>query len=69
MSSEEDGSVYGFGWNAHSQILDTGSVDCLLPIMCLEKKGAMKLSCGFAHSAAVVLNGGLFSWGKSRLIR
>jgi E3 ubiquitin-protein ligase HERC4 len=64
-ASDVDGSVYGFGWNAHSQVIgDSTASDCLLPAVCLKSKGVVKLSCGFAHSAAITLNGSLFIWGK-----
>ena len=69
VSSSEDGSVYGFGWNVHNQVIgnaDIGLSDCLLPTICLKKKEVVKLSCGFAHSAAVSAMGTLFTWGKKK---
>lgn len=63
-------NVYGFGWNSHSQVIsyDTGLPDCLLPVVCLEVQGVLKLSCGFAHSAAVISSGELYTWGKIDLL-
>jgi alpha-tubulin suppressor-like RCC1 family protein len=68
VSSSEDGSIYGFGWNLHNQVIgnaDIGLSDCLLPTICLRKKEVMKLSCGFAHSAAISAKGTLFTWGMN----
>ena len=68
VSSLDDGSVYGFGWNVHNQVIGNADIDlsdCLLPITCIKKKGVIKLSCGFAYSAAITTNGSLLTWGKN----
>ena len=43
---------------------ESGLSDFLLPVVCLEKKGIVKLSCGLAHSAAISSNGNLYTWGR-----
>jgi hypothetical protein len=79
LVSTVDGDVYGFGWNAHGQVVsgravakddDEGDVAsssdvCLLPVPCLRQKGVVALSCGGFHTAAITQNGNLYLWGKS----
>ena len=64
VASESSLQLLGFGWNDHNQVVGSESTDCLLPVVCLEKKKIIKLSCGFAHSAAITSSGCLFIWGK-----
>lgn len=64
LASVDDGSVFGFGWNGHNQV-GVDSVDCLVPVKCLEKKNIVKISCGFAHSAAITFNGSIYTWGMN----
>jgi alpha-tubulin suppressor-like RCC1 family protein len=63
-----DGSVLGFGWNCHNQVLGAAEIgsnnDCLFPVVCLEKQLIVKISCGFAHSAAITSIGGFYTWGR-----
>lgn len=65
LAASEGGSVYGFGWNGHNQISGTMSdaSDFLLPVLCLKNQAVLRLSCGFAHSAAITSTGRLLSWG------
>mmetsp|Transcript_1089 Transcript_1089/g.2286 ORF Transcript_1089/g.2286 Transcript_1089/m.2286 type:complete len:921 (+) Transcript_1089:671-3433(+) len=89
LAVSEGGNVYGFGWNAHFQVicntkpsssssknLGKGAVvssqkeihsgtDCYTPVTCLERKGIVKASCGFAHSAAISASGKLYMWGMN----
>jgi alpha-tubulin suppressor-like RCC1 family protein len=63
LAGTQEGDVYGFGWNGHSQVAG-GETDCLKPMLCLENQGVVRLSCGFAHSAAISSSGSLFTWGE-----
>lgn len=74
LVATDDGDVYGFGWNAHGQVsgaakddikAGTSSDVCLLPVLCLNQKGIVALSCGGFHTAAISQSGNLFLWGKS----
>ena len=79
LVSTVDGDVYGFGWNAHGQVVSGRAVAkdddeddvasssdvCLLPVPCLWQKGVVALSCGGFHTAAITQNGNLYLWGKS----
>ena len=72
VATADGGDVYGFGWNAHGQVVGTckdGEMstlldDCMLPVACLKSKGVVKLSCSGFHSAAVTVSGHLYVWGK-----
>jgi len=74
VATEDGGDVYGFGWNAHGQVIGsnkdhdenyTSTDDCLLPVLCLKQKGVIKLSCSGFNSAAITLTGNLYLWGMN----
>ena len=81
LVSTVDGDVYGFGWNAHGQVVSgraaakdddekdgaSSSDVCLLPVPCLMQKGVVALSCGGFHTAAITQNGSLYLWGESHI--
>ncbi|KAL3822580.1 hypothetical protein ACHAXA_011499 [Cyclostephanos tholiformis] len=74
LVATDDGDVYGFGWNAHGQVsgeakdynkVGPSSDICLLPVICLNQKGVVALSCGGFHSAAISQSGNVFMWGMN----
>ncbi len=54
----------GAGAGISSQNQSRSGYDCHTPVTCLERKGIVKVSCGFAHSAAISSSGKLYMWGE-----
>ena len=70
----DDGRLFSFGWNIYGQLgviiqPMNNNTSCaqsiLLPseVFLGQDKIVTSISCGFAHSAAVLTSGELFSWG------
>ena len=58
-----DGTVFGFGWNAYGQVSSIEVDRYMFPREIFVGHQVTSISCGFCHSGVVTSAGLLFTWG------
>lgn len=64
LALAEDGSVWGWGWNAWGQVGDGTSVNVATPVV-VANSVFKAIAAGDIHSLAVLENGALQGWGSN----
>ncbi|MFY8187853.1 MAG: T9SS type A sorting domain-containing protein [Flavobacterium sp.] len=63
IALKNDGTLWGWGWNAFGQLGDSTTIDRLLPVQIGNSTNWTSISVGLGHTLALNSNGNIFSCG------